>query len=151
MYRYVVPSTLQHLYCRRDHNNNKCYSTSVALVLGDIPRELIVFVLWRAPLFPAPAPTPAPALSCPFFVFEQIWMRCFAPVDVKHRGKLWGALAPSALDGLDFAAGRWHRQLVCGLVTLFAQVTKTKRSGKRSGTLGKQKRSAQRNVAKRSG
>ena len=56
-------------------------------------------------------------------------MRCFAPVDVKHRGRLWGALAPSALDDLDVAAGRWHRQLVCGLVTLFAQVTKAKRSG----------------------
>lgn len=53
-------------------------------------------------------------------------MRCFTPVDVKHRGRLWGALAPSALDGLDFAAGRWHRQLVCGLVTLFAQVTRNR-------------------------
>eukprot|EP00903_Cladosiphon_okamuranus_P019892 g18284.t1 len=57
----------------------------------------------------------------------QIWMRCFTPVDVKHRGKLWGGLAPHALHSQDldldvYDAGRWHRQLVCGLVTLFAQV-----------------------------
>lgn len=82
------------------------------------------------------------------FVFAQIWMRCFVPVDVKHREKLWGALAPSALDGLDFAAGRWHRQLVCGLVTLFAQVTESE-------TLGTAKRNIRGNetvgLTKRSG
>lgn len=50
-------------------------------------------------------------------------MRCFTPVDIKHRGKLWGALAPSPMDTHEAYAGRWHRQLVCGLVTLFAQVT----------------------------
>lgn len=56
---------------------------------------------------------------------NQIWMRCFTPVDVKHRGKLWGGLAPPPLHTQDpdvYDAGRWHRHLVCGLVTLFAQV-----------------------------
>lgn len=56
------------------------------------------------------------------FPFLQIWMRCFTPVDVKHRDRLWRALAPSPLDSPEVNAGRWHRQLVCGLVTLFAQV-----------------------------
>lgn len=55
--------------------------------------------------------------------YRQVWMRCFTPVHIKHRDKLWGALAPSPLDSNEAYAGRWHRQLVCGLVTLFAQVT----------------------------
>lgn len=49
-------------------------------------------------------------------------MRCFTPVDVKHRGKLWAGLAPTSLHSDVYDAGRWHRHLVCGLVTLFAQV-----------------------------
>ncbi|CAN0543978.1 unnamed protein product, partial [Ectocarpus sp. 12 AP-2014] len=50
-------------------------------------------------------------------------MRCFTPVDAKHRTKLWGGLAPPpSINDPFLEAGRWHRQLVCGLLTLYAQV-----------------------------
>lgn len=65
-----------------------------------------------------------PLVSPSLFHLPQIWMRCFTPVDAKHRSKLWGGLAPPPLhrSSHELDTGRWHRQLVCGLVTLFAQV-----------------------------
>ncbi|CAM9702470.1 unnamed protein product, partial [Ectocarpus fasciculatus] len=65
----------------------------------------------------------AHAMRCDAEPLIQIWMRCFTPVDAKHRTKLWGGLAPPpSVNDRFLEAGRWHRQLVCGLVTLYAQV-----------------------------
>ncbi|CAM9352115.1 unnamed protein product [Scytosiphon promiscuus] len=66
----------------------------------------------------------AHAMRCDAEPLIQVWMRCFTPVNVKHRAKLWEGLSPPPLHSHDLhlEAGRWHRQLVCGLVTLFAQV-----------------------------
>lgn len=55
-------------------------------------------------------------------LFVQIWMRCFTPLDVQHRDTLWAALSPAAGDTYNQVLGAYHRQFVCGLVTLFAQV-----------------------------
>lgn len=55
-------------------------------------------------------------------VLMKIWMRCFTPIDVKHRDTLWAALSPAAGDTYEQVLGAYHRQFVCGLVTLFAQV-----------------------------
>ncbi|CAM9469136.1 unnamed protein product [Ectocarpus sp. 13 AM-2016] len=65
----------------------------------------------------------AHAMRCDAEPLIQIWMRCFTPVDAKHRTKLWGGLAPPpSVNDPFLEAGRWHRQLVCGLLTLYAQV-----------------------------
>ncbi|CAB1101944.1 unnamed protein product [Ectocarpus sp. CCAP 1310/34] len=65
----------------------------------------------------------AHAMRCDAEPLIQIWMRCFTPVDAKHRTKLWGGLAPApSVNDPFLEAGRWHRQLVCGLLTLYAQV-----------------------------